>query len=68
MGCPSHTGTEHRGSLLLGFGGASGEGGHAVVGLGVAGLNFFLGVALFLFSLTLSFLTLGLVSGSGGLN
>ena len=36
--------------------------------LGVAGLNFFLGVALFLFSVMSLFLTLGLVSGSGGLN
>ena len=64
----SHTGTEGRGALLLSFGGASGKGGHAVAGLGVAGLNFFLGVALFLFSVTVSFLILGLVSGSGGLN
>ena len=54
--------------LFLGFGGASGKGGCTVVGLGVAGLNFFLGVALCLFSVTLSFLTLGLVFGSGGLN
>ena len=36
--------------------------------LGVAGLNFFLGVALFLFSVVSFFLTLELVSGSGGLN
>ena len=38
-----------------------------VVGLGAAGLNLF-GAALFLFSAALSFLMLGLVSGSGGLN
>ena len=50
------------------FGGASGKGGHAVAGFGVAGLNFFLGVALFLFSVILTSLILGLVSGSGGLN
>ena len=67
-GVLSHAGTEGKGALLLGFGGASGKGGHAVVGLGVAGLNFFLGMALFLFSITVSFLILGLVSGSGGLN
>ena len=39
-----------------------------MVVLGVAGLNFFLGVALFLFSVMSLFLTLGLVSGGGGLN
>ena len=39
-----------------------------MVGLGVAGLNFFLSVALFLFSVTSFFLIFGLVSGSGGLN
>ena len=44
-----HTGTDGRGASFLGFGGASGKGGCAAVGLGVAGLNF-LGVALFLFS------------------
>ena len=63
----SCVGTEGKGALLLGFDGASGKGRHAVVGLGVAGLNF-LGVALFLFSVTVSFLILGLVSGSRGLN
>ena len=63
----SCTGTEGKGKLLLGFGAASGKGRHAVVGLGVAGLNFLLGVALFLFSVAVSFLILGLVSGSGGL-
>ena len=60
--------TEGRGVLFLGFGGASGKGGCSVVCLGVAGLNFFLGVALFLFSATSFFLTFELVSGSGGLN
>ena len=45
-----------------------GKGGHAAVGLGVAGLNFLLGVALFLFSATSFFLTFELVSRSGGLN
>ena len=64
----SHAGTEGKGPSLLGFGRASGKGGHAVVGLGVAGLNFFLGVAVFLFSVAASFLILGLVSGSGDLN
>ena len=64
----SHTSTEGKGAMLLGFGGASGKGGHTMVDLGVAGLNFFLGVALFLFSVAVSFLILGLVSGSGGLN
>ena len=64
----SLTGTEDRGMLFLGFGEASGKGGCTVVGLGGGGLNFFLGVALFLFSVTLFFLTLGLVSVSGGLN
>ena len=49
MGCLSLAGTDGRGVLFLGFGGASGKGGNAVVILGVAGLNFFLGVALFLF-------------------
>ena len=49
----SLAGTEGRGALFLGFGGAYGKGGYTVVGLGVAGLNFFLGVALFLFSVTL---------------
>ena len=34
----------------------------------MAGLNFFLGVALILFSVVSLFLILGLVSGSGGLN
>ena len=46
----------------------SAKGVHAVIGLGVAGLNFFLGVALFLFSVTSFFLTFGLVSESRGLN
>ena len=55
-------------ALLLGFGGASGKGGHVAVILGVAGLNFFLGVALFLSSVMSFILTLGLVSESGGLN
>ena len=55
-------------ALLLGFGGASSKGGCVTVILGVAGLNFFLGVTLFLFSVMSLFLTLGLVSGSGGLN
>ena len=64
----SLTATEGGGMLFLGFGGASGKGGYTVVGLGVAGLNFFLGVVLFLFSVPSFFLTLGLVSGSGGLN
>ena len=59
----SLTGTEGMGLLFLGFGGASGKGGHTAVGLGVTGLNF-LGVALFLFSVTSFFLTFGLVSGS----
>ena len=65
------TGTEGGGQLsgtsVLGLGGASGKGGHMVVGLGVAGLNL-LGAAFFLFSMALSFLMLGLVSGNGGLN
>ena len=52
----------------LGFGGACSKGGHIMVALGVAGLNFFLGVALFLFSVVSPFLILGLVSGSGDLN
>ena len=56
------------GVLFLGFGGASIKGGHVVVILEVAGLNFFLVVALILFSVVSFFLTLGLVSGSGGLN
>ena len=64
----SLAGTEGRGTLFLGFGGASGKEGHAAVGLGVAYLNFFLGVTLLLFSGTSLFLTFGLVSGSGGLN
>ena len=67
-GVSSLTGTKGKGSLFLGFGGASGKGVHTAVGLGVAGLNFFLSVALFLFSVTSFFLTFGLVSGSGGLN
>ena len=66
-GVLSQTGIEGRGASFLGFGGASSKGRHAVVGLGIAGLNF-LGVALFLFSVALSFLMLGLVFGSGGLN
>ena len=63
----SWTDIEGRGASYLGFGGASGKGGCTAVGLVVAGLNF-LGVALFLFSVALFFLMLGLVSGSGGLN
>ena len=63
----SCTGIDGRGASFLGFSGSSGKGGHAAVGLGVTGLNL-LGVALFLFSVALSFLMLGLVSGSGGLN
>ena len=55
-------------ALLVGFGGACSKGGHVMVALGVAGLNFFLGVALFLFPMESPFLTLGLVSGSWGLN
>ena len=65
------TGTEVRGQLsgtsLLGLGGASGKGRCMAVGLQATGLNL-LGAALFLFSVTLFFLMLGLVSGSGGLN
>ena len=65
------TGTEGRGWLsgtsFLGLGGVCGKGGCAVVGLGAVGLNL-LCSALFLFSMALSFLMLGLVSGSGGLN
>ena len=64
----SLAGTDGRVVLFLGFGGASGKGGHAVVILGVAGLNFFLGIAFFLYSVTSFFQTFGLVSGSGGLN
>ena len=55
-------------ALLVGFGGACSKGGHIAVAMGVAGLNFFLCVALFLFSVESPFLTLGLVSGSGCLN
>ena len=71
-GVLSQTGTEGRGQLsgttsFLDLGGASGKGGHMVVGFGVAGL-ILLGVALFPFSMALSCLMLGLVSGSGGLN
>ena len=66
-GVLSHAGTNGRGASFLGFGVASGKIGCPVVGLGVTGLNFW-GVAVFLFSVTLSFLMLGLVSGSGGLN
>ena len=55
-------------ALLVGFGGACAKGGHFAVALGVAGLNFFLGVALFLFSVESPFLILGLDYGSGGLN
>ena len=51
----------------MGLGGASGRGEHVVVGLGATGLNL-LDVALFLFSTALSFLMLGFVFGSGGLN
>ena len=39
-----------------------------MVALGVAGLNLFFGVTLFLFSEASPLLTLGLVSGSGSLN
>ena len=66
-GVLSLTGTEGRGASFLAFGGTSDIGGHAAVGLGVAGL-IFLGVALFLFSVALSFLMLGLLFGSAGLN
>ena len=65
-GVSSLTGADD--ALLLGFGGACGKGGHIAAALGVAGLNFFLGAALFLFSVVSHFLKLGLVSGSGGLN
>ena len=65
-GVSSLTGTDD--ALFLGFGGASNKGGHIAVTLGVAGLNLFLGVALFLFSVVSFFLTLGLVSRSVGLN
>ena len=61
------TGIEGRGASFLGFGGASVKGRCAAVVLEVAGLSF-LGVAVFLFSVALSFLMLGLVFGSGGLN
>ena len=56
------TGIEGRGWLsgisLLGLGGASDTGGCTVVGLGAAGL-ILLGIALFLFSVALSCLMLG---------
>ena len=67
-GVSSLAGIEGRDTLFLGFGGASGRGGHAVVGWGVAGLNFYLGVDLFLFSVASFFLTFRLVSGTGGLD
>ena len=54
----SLTGTD--GALFLGSGGASGKGGHVAVILGVAGLNFFLGVALFLFSVVSFFSDIGI--------
>ena len=64
----SQTGTgQLSGTSFLGVGGASGKGGCIAVGLGTTGLNV-LGTALFLFSAALSFLMLGLVLGSGGLN
>ena len=66
-GTETEGGVQLSGTSILGLGGASGKGGHAVVGLGAAGLNL-LGAALFLFSMALSFLMLGLVSGGGGLN
>ena len=53
--------------LFLGFGGASGNGGHTVVGLGVAGLNFFLGVVLSLFY-NIIFPSIWISFWSGGLN
>ena len=65
-GVSSLTGADD--ALLLGFGGAPSKGECIAVILGVAGLNFFFGVALFLFSVMSFFLMLGLVSGSGGLN
>ena len=55
-------------ALLIGFGVACSKRGCVMVALGVADLNLFLGVALFLFSVESPFLILGLVSGSGGLN
>ena len=57
-GVLSCTGTDGRSASFLGFVGASGKGGHAVVGLGVTGLNF-LGVALFLFSVIFSDVGIG---------
>ena len=48
---------------LVGLGAVCGKGGHVTIPLG---LNLFLGVALFLFSVESLFLMLGFVSGSGG--
>ena len=56
-------------ALLVGFGVACSKGGHHCSSSGGGWPELFLGhVALFLFSVESPFLTLGLVSGSGGLN
>ena len=64
----SITGADAVAASLVGFGGACSKGRHVVVAVGVAGINLFFGVTLFLFSAVSLFLTLGLVSGSGGIN
>ena len=64
-GVSSLTVTGADGAPLVGFGAVCDKGGHVAVALGVAGLNFFLGVALFLFSVESLFLMLGFVSGIG---
>ena len=65
---PSQVAADAAAASLVGFGGACSKGGHVTVALGVAGLNLFFGITLFLFSAPSLFLTLGLVSGSGSLN
>ena len=47
--------------------GVYGKGEHVAVAFGVAGLNLLIGVIVLLFLVALPFLTLGFISGSGGL-
>ena len=68
VSCLIIAGADAAAASLVGFGGACGKGRHIAVAFGVAGLNLFFGVTLFLFSVASLFLTLGFISGSGGLN
>ena len=67
VSCLMVMGVDVAAALLAGFGGVFGKGEHISVAFAATGLNFLFGVTVLLFLVALPFLTLGFVSGSGGL-